>query len=152
MWNGWLLFGFACRTRAFSRCRHHGTVTAAAAAAPAKADSIPSDPPKPAAYPFTQIEQKWQRYWQENRTFKTPDLGELDTSKPKFYALDMCAIPHLAFCWIENPTKVAMHRFPYASAHLQADRPPGYFCAHSDAPSTNADSQTASILSAVLLE
>ncbi|KAK3039655.1 hypothetical protein RJ639_026996 [Escallonia herrerae] len=37
------------------------------------------------AYPFDEIEPRWQRYWDENRTFRTPD--EIDTSKPKFYAM-----------------------------------------------------------------
>ncbi|KAK2984922.1 hypothetical protein RJ640_005663 [Escallonia rubra] len=32
------------------------------------------------AYPFDEIEPRWQRYWDENRTFRTPD--EIDTSKP----------------------------------------------------------------------
>lgn len=43
------------------------------------------------AYPFHKIEPKWQRYWEENRTFRTPD--EIDTSKPKFYVLDMFPYP-----------------------------------------------------------
>jgi leucyl-tRNA synthetase len=41
------------------------------------------------AYPFTDIEARWQAYWEEHQTFRTPDFKELDTSKPKFYALDM---------------------------------------------------------------
>lgn len=36
------------------------------------------------------IESKWQRYWQDNKTFKTP---EPDTKKPKYYALDMFPYP-----------------------------------------------------------
>ena len=43
------------------------------------------------AYPFHEIEPKWQSYWEENRTFRTPD--EIDTSKPKFYVLDMFPYP-----------------------------------------------------------
>ncbi len=35
------------------------------------------------------IEPKWQKYWLENKTFKTPT----DTSKPKFYVLDMFPYP-----------------------------------------------------------
>ena len=42
-------------------------------------------------YDFREIEAKWQRHWQQHKTFRTPDLAELDTSKPKFYALDMWA-------------------------------------------------------------
>lgn len=48
------------------------------------------------AYPFTDIEAKWQAYWEEHKTFRTPDFHELDTSKPKFYALDMFPYPRCA--------------------------------------------------------
>ena len=37
-----------------------------------------------------EIEAKWQKYWEENKTFKT-DIW--DFSKPKFYALDMFPYP-----------------------------------------------------------
>ncbi|KAL6562287.1 hypothetical protein OROGR_003294 [Orobanche gracilis] len=43
------------------------------------------------AFPFHDIEPKWRRYWEENKTFRTPD--EIDTSKPKFYVLDMFPYP-----------------------------------------------------------
>lgn len=41
------------------------------------------------AYDHKKIEKKWQNYWEENKTFKT----ENDTSKKKFYALDMFPYP-----------------------------------------------------------
>ena len=41
-------------------------------------------------YDFLNIEKKWQKYWEENKTFKT-DI--YDFSKPKFYALDMFPYP-----------------------------------------------------------
>ena len=41
-------------------------------------------------YDFLNIEKKWQKYWEENKTFKT-DI--FDFSKPKFYALDMFPYP-----------------------------------------------------------
>ena len=41
-------------------------------------------------YKHIEIEKKWQKYWQENQTFKT-DVW--DFSKPKFYALDMFPYP-----------------------------------------------------------
>ena len=44
-----------------------------------------------ADYPFNEIESKWQRHWESNRTFRTPD--DPDTSKPKFYVLDMFPYP-----------------------------------------------------------
>jgi leucyl-tRNA synthetase len=43
----------------------------------------------PAHYNFKNIEHKWQKYWEENKTFKT--LNE--TTKPKYYALDMFPFP-----------------------------------------------------------
>jgi len=44
-----------------------------------------------AGYPFKEIEPKWQRYWELNKTFKTP--ADVDRSRPKFYALDMFPYP-----------------------------------------------------------
>ena len=41
-------------------------------------------------YDFKSVEAKWQKYWEENETFKT-DVW--DFSKPKFYALDMFPYP-----------------------------------------------------------
>lgn len=43
------------------------------------------------AYPFAEIERKWQEFWEKNQTFRTPD--EIDTSKPKYYVLDMFPYP-----------------------------------------------------------
>lgn len=42
------------------------------------------------SYNFREIEQKWQKYWDENKTFYT-DVW--DFSKPKYYALDMFPYP-----------------------------------------------------------
>lgn len=44
-----------------------------------------------AGYPFKAIEPKWQHYWEDNKTFRTPK--EIDRSRPKFYALDMFPYP-----------------------------------------------------------
>ncbi|AXJ02301.1 leucyl-tRNA synthetase [Cyclonatronum proteinivorum] len=41
-------------------------------------------------YKPSQIEPKWQRYWDEHKTFKTDDS---DRSKPKYYVLDMFPYP-----------------------------------------------------------
>src|SRR5690606_10823745 len=45
------------------------------------------------------IEPKWQKYWDENKTFKT---GE-DKNKPKFYALDMFPYPSGAGLHVGHP-------------------------------------------------
>ena len=42
------------------------------------------------SYDHKKIEEKWRKYWEENKTFKT-DVW--DFSKPKFYALDMFPYP-----------------------------------------------------------
>ncbi len=39
---------------------------------------------------FKEIEKKWQKYWEENKTFK---LDNIDFTKPKYYALDMFPYP-----------------------------------------------------------
>ncbi len=40
-------------------------------------------------YDFSKIEEKWNKYWKDNNTFKT-DVW--DFTKPKYYALDMFPI------------------------------------------------------------
>lgn len=42
-------------------------------------------------YVFDQIEKKWQQYWQDNKTWRTP--AKPDLAKPKFYVLDMFPYP-----------------------------------------------------------
>jgi len=40
-------------------------------------------------YDHQQIEAKWQKFWQDNKTFKTPN----QSAKPKYYVLDMFPYP-----------------------------------------------------------
>ena len=40
-------------------------------------------------YNFSEIEQKWQKYWEENHSFKTVE----DESKKKYYCLEMFPFP-----------------------------------------------------------
>jgi len=46
-------------------------------------------------YDFAAIEAKWQKYWIEQKTFRTPQPGDadFDPAKPKFYVLDMFPYP-----------------------------------------------------------
>ena len=57
---------------------------------------------KKGLYRFKEIEKKWQRFWEENKTFAAADC---DSSRAKYYVLDM---------------------FPYPSAHgLHVGHPEG---------------------------
>ena len=50
-------------------------------------------------YNFSQIEKKWQRYWLENKTFKTDN----DAKGEKFYCLDMFPYPSGAGLHVGHP-------------------------------------------------
>jgi len=52
-----------------------------------------------AKYDPAEIEPKWQHYWDENKTFKVTE----DTSKPKFYCLDMFPYPSGAGLHVGHP-------------------------------------------------
>jgi leucyl-tRNA synthetase len=43
------------------------------------------------AYPFSDIESKWQAYWEEHQTFRTPD--DVPEDEEKAYVLDMFPYP-----------------------------------------------------------
>ncbi|NLY80005.1 MAG: leucine--tRNA ligase [Lysinibacillus sp.] len=51
------------------------------------------------SYNHQEIEKKWQKYWAENKTFKTVN----EESKPKFYALDMFPYPSGAGLHVGHP-------------------------------------------------
>lgn len=73
-------------------CRHRAAASSTLAPDQVQTDQdvpISSTGPQQSGYNFREIEAKWRHFWLENKTFRTPDLSDLDTSKPKFYALDM---------------------------------------------------------------
>jgi leucyl-tRNA synthetase len=51
-------------------------------------------------YDFNEIEKKWQRFWEEKKTFKAKDC---DNSKPKYYVLDMFPYPSAAGLHVGHP-------------------------------------------------
>lgn len=50
-------------------------------------------------YDHLQIEKKWQKYWEENQTYKTSD----NTSQPKYFVLDMFPYPSGAGLHVGHP-------------------------------------------------
>ena len=52
--------------------------------------AISTDDSGVSAYPFADVEARWQSYWDENHTFRTPDR---DQKRGKKYVLDMFPYP-----------------------------------------------------------
>jgi leucyl-tRNA synthetase len=55
---------------------------------------------KTSGYNFNEIEKKWQRFWEENKTFKAKDR---DNSRCKYYVLDMFPYPSAAGLHVGHP-------------------------------------------------
>ncbi|MGY8988401.1 MAG: class I tRNA ligase family protein, partial [Flavobacteriales bacterium] len=50
-------------------------------------------------YNFSEIEKKWQNYWEDNSTYKTVE----DKSRKKYYVLDMFPYPSGAGLHVGHP-------------------------------------------------
>ncbi len=48
-----------------------------------------SSAPKMNRYPFVEVEPRWQRHWEENKTFRAEDFSP----RPKFYCIDFFPYP-----------------------------------------------------------
>lgn len=55
---------------------------------------------KKGLYRFSDIEKKWQRFWEEHRTFAAKDC---DPSRPKYYVLDMFPYPSAQGLHVGHP-------------------------------------------------
>jgi len=51
-------------------------------------------------YNLSEIEKKWQKFWQEHKTFRADDC---DDSRPKYYVLDMFPYPSAAGLHVGHP-------------------------------------------------
>ena len=55
------------------------------------------------AYEFREIEPRWQRYWEERKTFRAANPGEPGSEAPKFYVLDFFPYPSGAGLHVGHP-------------------------------------------------
>jgi leucyl-tRNA synthetase len=55
---------------------------------------------KKGRFNFNEIEKKWQQFWEENKIFKAKDC---DSSRPKYYVLDMFPYPSAAGLHVGHP-------------------------------------------------
>lgn len=123
-----------CSRRFTTACRAQTTVADPAVTGQPQQEASPGAngkqlPTKSSAYPFEQLEAKWQDYWLRHKTFRTPGIQELDKSKPKFYALDMFPYPRCG-SWLvglhPSNSGVIHPFFACSGSGLHVGHPEGY--------------------------
>ena len=73
-------------------------------------------------YDFTAIESKWQKYWDDHKTFH----AENDYSRPKFYALVEFPYPSGQGLHIGHPRPYTAMDIVSRKRRLQEQDPSGY--------------------------
>ncbi len=54
-------------------------------------------------YAFGEIEEKWQRRWDERQAFRAANPGEAGSERPKYYVLDFFPYPSGAGLHVGHP-------------------------------------------------
>ena len=54
-------------------------------------------------YPFREIEEKWQKRWEQGHAFRAANPGQPGSERPKYYVLDFFPYPSGAGLHVGHP-------------------------------------------------